>query len=387
MHALQLALVAASILTAEPAPSDTPNVTTRLGKGVDFTTSDGEFRFNLRGRLQLRGSQFSEDEGDAPNVTEFQARRIRVVFQGHAREVEYYLQLAFSNLDTEQDLRLPLRDAYLTWARWRDLNIRGGQMKAPLGRQRVISSSALQMVDRSIVMTELNLDRDVGVQLFSSDLFGLGHRLGYHVGLFHGDGRNRVATQPGVLVVARIVVRPFGEFEEMQEADFARSLTPKLSLGLSAARNDNTPRPRSTFANPYAFARFDYNHGAADVHFKYRGFSLLAEALYRHATRPVAQGTVNGAPATEIARNAWGYFAQAGYLFDDHLEATARYGELRPVGTTTSDLRERNREVGVGLNWYFQKHDLKLQSDYFFLSPDDPREGRHQLRVQAQLYF
>ena len=37
------------------------------------------------------------------------------------------------------------------------------------------------MPDRSIVTSELNLDRDVGATLFSKDLLGLGGKLGYNL--------------------------------------------------------------------------------------------------------------------------------------------------------------------------------------------------------------
>ena len=49
------------------------------------------------------------------------------------------------------------------------------------------------------------------------------------------------------------------------------------------------------------------------------------------------------------------------------------------------DSEETAHEAGGGLNWYFDKHELKVQSDYLYLYGDDG--GRHQIRVQAQLYL
>lgn len=375
---------------SEPAKADKPATKTdlKLGKGITFTTADDDAKLSIRGRLQLRASQFSEDPGEPPEVTEFQARRIRLLFQGHVRggEFEYYLQLGFSNGDTESDLRLPLRDAYITYTAVRDLNIRGGQMKVPFGRQRVISSSALQMVDRSIVTGELNLDRDVGVQLMSEDLGGLGGKLGYNLGLFSGDGRNRLAEVPGVLLVGRVVVRPMGKFEDSIEGDHAREKTPKLAIGFGGAHNNNTNRQRSTFNSVYEFARFDYWHAGADLVFKYQGLSILSEIMYRKSPTTSVEGMVDGDTVREYARNAWGYYAQAGYFVGDHAELVARYGSLHPRGSTDPALVDGRREAGGGFNWYFQKHDLKLQTDYFYLfAPGD--DGVHQARVQMQLYF
>jgi phosphate-selective porin OprO and OprP len=359
-----------------------------LGKGITFKTTDDAARMTIRARLQLRGSQFSGRDGDAPEISEFQARRIRLLLQGHVAggDATYYLQLGFANQDTEPDLRLPLRDAYVTYTRVRDLNIRGGQMKVPFGRQRVISSSALQFADRSIVTQELNLDRDVGVQLMSEDLAGMDGKLGYNLGVFSGDGRNRLAEAPGVLLVGRILVRPFGGFADNTEADHDREDSFKLALGVGGAHNNNTNRQRSTFNDVYEVARFDYWHAGADLVIKYRGLSVLSEIMYRKSPRTSVIELVDGETLREYARNAWGYYAQAGYLVTDEVEVSARYGELRPRGATDPRLAETRREAGGGLSWYFQEHDLKLQSDYFYLFGEDG-EGRHQARVQMQLYF
>ena len=146
-------------------------------------------------------------------------------------------------------------------------------------------------------------------------------------------------------------------------------------------------REGSTFQQPYEFARFDYWHAGVDVELKYRGLSLQSEVMVRKSpVRSVTRADeTTGEIETEFARNAWGYYAQGGYLVNRHVEITARYGELRPRGATHPELEETTREIGGGLNYYFQKHDLKVQSDYFFLVGDG--DGRHQIRVQAQLYL
>ncbi len=388
VSALFIVAIAATTAVADSEPVAESETVAKLGKGVAFTSADGENKLSLRARLQLRATQFSADDGEPPEVTEFQARRIRLQLQGHVRggDVTYYLQLGFSNGDTEPDLRLPLRDAYLTLTLLRDLNVRGGQMKVPFGRQRVVSSSALQMVERSIVTGELNLDRDVGVQVLSEDLGGLDGRLAYSLGVFSGDGRNRLASEPGVLFVGRFVVRPMGGFDDTIEGDHDREPAPKLAIAIGAAHNNNTNRERSTFNTPYAFALFDYWHAGADLVFKYSGLSVVSELMYRKSpTTSVSQMNPDGTVDREYARNVWGYYAQAGYLLTRCAEITARFGELRPRGSTDPELEATSREVGGGFNWYFEKHDLKLQTDYFYLSADGG--GRHQARVQMQLYF
>jgi phosphate-selective porin OprO and OprP len=357
-----------------------------FGEGAKFTSADETFSLQLRGRIQLRYTHLYDEDEDSSD--RFEVRRARLVLRGHAlvEELTYNIQLAFSNQDTESDLRLVLRDAYVNYAFHRDLELRAGQMKVPFNPQRVTSSSALQFPDRSIVQNELNLDRDVGVQLHSSDLFGLGHVLGYAIGLFGGDGRNRLADDSGLLYVLRLQVNPFGKIDIREEADIARTKTPKLAIGGALARNERTVRLRSTFGDTVTSRRpFDYVHAEADLNFKWLGFSFRAEGLLRHADEKRVAAIVGGAARADATRSAWGFFGQAGYMLTDHLEVSGRYGELRPLRRLSAVAFER--ETGGGLSWYFFGHDLKVQTDYFYLWGKELSEGDHQVRLQFQLYF
>jgi len=374
-----------------PAPAPDPagqpaNVLAEFGRGVTFRTSDRRFSLNLRGRIQARLTVSEQPERPQ---TEFQIRRMRLVFQGNffGDDLRYYIQLAFSNLDTEPDLRLPLRDAYVTWQGVRDLNVRFGQMKVPYGRQRVVSSSALQFADRSLGVGEFNLDRDVGVVAFSRDLLGLGHRLTYDLGVFGGDGRNRLTEDFGLLYAARVQLQPFGEFDDLAEADTLRLDRPRLAVAVSAAYNQRSRRARSTFGDTYR-QPFDQYHVGVDLLFKWRGLSIQAEGLYRQADDDghLLGADAMGRPTYEYARSGLGYYVQAGYLLTRHLEVAARWGEVIPNDGAVNALH-RARELGGALSWYFQRHDFKLQADYFYLAGEDLSAGRHQARLQAQVYF
>ena len=133
----------------------TPAVDVGLGCGVTIRASDDSASLNIRARIQTRATVIDSPSDTVPDASEVLIRRARLVFQGNAAgpTVTYYVQLSFANLDNEVDLRLPLRDAYVTWSGARDFNVRVGQMKVSFSRQRVVSSSALQMVDRSIVVS------------------------------------------------------------------------------------------------------------------------------------------------------------------------------------------------------------------------------------------
>lgn len=361
-------------------------ITARYGEGVTFRSERSSFTVNLRVRAQLRYTQLLALDESGDHGEEMQIRRARVLVRGKLFDprLDYYVQLGFSNLDMESDRPVPLRDARITFRAHRDLQLRGGQMKVPFALQRRTSSGYQQFVDRSLTTGEFNLDRDVGAVLRSDDLLGLGGRLGYELGVFGGDGRNRTSDAPGVLWVARAVVRPFGGFLETSESDHEHSLRPKLALGAAVGRNDNTRRERSTFGAAYEFARFRYDHAEVDLQLKWRGFSLVAEWMARKADRALAQDPDD--PSRLVAsRSGWGAYAQAGYQFRPGWELAGRYAMVQPLGTDRSTLAKA-QEAGGGLSWYLRQHDFKIQLDAFHLRRDATPDSLR-VRVQTQMWF
>jgi phosphate-selective porin OprO and OprP len=375
-----------------PAAEPGPIVKAHFGKGVTIGTADETFTVNIRARMQAQASYHNAHEEGMPDVTQMQIRRARLLFQGNifGTKLTYYFQLGFSNRDTEADLRSPLRDAYFNYAPHASANLRVGQMKVPYGRQRVVSSSAQGMVDRSIVVGELNLDRDVGVQLHSKDLFGLDEKFGYALGVFGGDGRNRLATNVGYLYVGRLVFTPFGGFDELVEADIGREDKPRLSIAAGAARNQATNRPQSTIGTPYADPTvfFDYTHFGVDFMFKYKGFFATGEWMQRKADDSIKSVENEDGEVTDFySRDAWGAYVQLGQMLRDKLEISARYGHLDPLVQTDPKL-SLTHELGGGLSYYFDQHNLKVQGDYFYFAKNNElKDGDHQVRVQTQLYF
>jgi hypothetical protein len=384
--------------TAKPAERPASDIAVRAepGKGITFQAGD-RFSLQLRARIQYQVALSSPTdpavEAGASEVltTESQIRRFRLVLAGHAfkPELRYYIQLGLATRDMESDLLVPLRDAYITWQPHRDLGVRFGQMKVPYGQQRVVSSSALQFVDRSIVTGEFNLDRDVGVYLMSEDFLGLGGRLMYQAGVFGGRGRNRTGGPNAALPVFRVQVNPFGSFDHLVEADLSRGEQPRLALGLSGAYNLASNRTRSTHGGVYTAGNFSFWHAGADLHFKWRGLSVLSEFFHRQANEAqLTSEPTPGRPVTDFSRSGRGYFVQAGYMLPFPLEIAARYGEIRPSRTNAPEARfQVQRELGGAVSYYFAEHALKLQADYFRLFGQEAQAERNQFRLQAQLFY
>ncbi len=364
-------------MLSAPARASTPVVRARTGEG--FTVDGEDLDLQLRGRAQLQAAGVAPD-GPAPVDPSAQVRRLRVAAWARwpHRELDLYLQLGFAAGDLEPDLPVPLRDAVLTWAPLRDLGVRLGQGKVPYNLERMVSSAALQFVDRSATNAALNLDRDVGLQLFSEDLGGLDGRIAYTVGVFNGDGRNRDLEGTGLLSVARVELRPFGAFDDdrAQVDLLGRQGPPRAALGLAVARNARTLRERST-TGAVMDVPVTFDHAAVDLVVKAGGWSLHGELLGRRA----AEGT-----AAAADRSGWGYTAMTGLLIGGKIEPALRWAELRPLGPAGPGPLTEARGA---LSWYIHGHDLKVQADVGRLRGPalGPAGAATEGRLQAQAFF
>jgi hypothetical protein len=375
-----------------PDPTAHVIVSAEAGRGVMFRREDDAFAIGFRARFQMRDTLTFVDD----HVTnEVNIRTVRFFTHGHllTPDLRYLVQLAFGPSEFDPASPTPIFDAFAEYVGVRDLSVRAGQFFVPFDRARTIREFALQLVDRQLVVQELNLDRDAGAMVFSQDLFGLDGTLAYALGVFGGSGRNRVETgvSTGLLYVARLSVRPFGPFDDDVEGDLARLPKPRLALGIAGAYNHRTDRQRGPLGPNLRLGTFDYRHAAADLVFKYRGLSVLGEVLYRESPRDFREGVVEGVDVREWSRSAWGYLLQAGFLVTDRLEVAGRYDELRALGSTDPELvrfaRGQGRELGAGLNYYLNGHYLKLQGDYVRRFGDGSLPTVQMARLQLDASF
>jgi|GEM_PF-624759 len=367
------------------------------GEGVLISTPDHRFEMNIRSRGMLLFT-FEVPAPDASGARpdpgfDLDVRRARVTIQGRLfdPDVRYRLQLAIAPRDMMETTyaeanssgsfgapgtpqRSPLLDWYVELRHLRELHVRVGQFIVPYNRHRVTSSSSLQLVDRSLASSEFNLDRDLGIQLYSPDVGGMGW-LRYYAGLFMNEGRDGLfGADLGFLWVARLEVLPLGLFNDYSEGDIEASSAPHLSIGASYVFANQGHLTQSTIGRLASDGgTFDYHNVEIDAVLQWHGFSLLSEVMFRQGWHRAGPVTVTP-DSTLVPRNGMGWFAQAGYLLPDTpVEIAARYGFTLPLfsGAQASPVTPRS-ELGAGVNLYFHRHAFKLQLDYFHLWDDAP---------------
>lgn len=384
---------------AAVAPRDVDGVAFTPGKGLTAVSSDGDFALSIgfRNQFRLTLEQQRPLGPDPDGSMAFALRRSRFALKGNAfgKQTKYGLQLDFapqgmSSAPDGAPRTSPLLDAYVKFEQQRDLSLRLGQYTAPYLREQITSDGQLELVDRSLLNGVFSVERDIGLDLYSSDLFGLDKMLRYNLGVYAGEGRNAFGQSNfGLMYVARVEALPFGHFDDHSQGDFERS-APKLSVGAAYAYHSRAARSGGTRGSAFKDkGTADYKLLTGDLMFKAAGLTLLASVAWRDGSRDpggaVDEDTGSVIP-TDPARSGWGFSGQAGYLFPrTGLGLAARYSMLRK-SDDQSGLVDEN-ELGGGGSYFFAQHLLKVQADAIrtWTEAAGFKHGTDQLRVQLQL--
>jgi len=364
-----------------------------LGKHIEFVAADSLFSIKFSPTIQIRYQ--GDDNPSTGNWDDrMLIRRARLKIDGFAYspKLKYAIQLGFSNEDKGGEPRKEnnyssniILDAVVQWNIVSSLELWAGQTKLPGNRERLISSNKLQFVDRSLLNSEFNIDRDIGLQLHYQ------HQIGNVVfreigSISMGQGRNiTVDNAGGYDYTARLELLPFGEFEKDGDyvgSDMEREQTPKLALAAAFDYNDGASRAQGQTDNFLSEPR-DLRTIFIDAMFKYNGFSAMAE----YANKKAPDGPVvlfnnsGGVEETYITGNAFNI--QAGYLFLNNWEIAGRFTNFDPT-KITGQIAEKQYTFGVSK--YIAGHDLKVQADATLNHfPNQPDNAQYRLQLQLSL--
>ena len=266
-----------------------------------------------------------------------------------------------------------------------------GQTKLPGNRERVISSANLQQVDRSLVNSLFNIDRDVGIQLRHHLKIGENFVVREIFALSQGEGRNVVlGNLGGHQYTGRIELLPFGTFANKGDysgSDLVREPKPKLAIGVTYDHNNNAVKTRSNLGSymetDEGLYETNINTVFVDAMFKYRGFSTMIEYANRDADDPIARNS-DGTPTGDVVQVGNGINIQSGYLFKNNWEITGRFTNTYLDETITG--RGHQNQYTFGLSKYIVGHSLKVQTDFSVLDLEN-QNTRYMYRLQLDLHF
>jgi hypothetical protein len=397
---LTVAFILSGILTSFSQETNAP----QFGKGLfNLVGKDSTFTMKIATRMQLLGTAAWDKQSDGGLVdpaSNMLVRRARLKFDGFAfsPKLKYKIELGLSNRDmagqsefTRNSPRMIL-DAVVMWNFAGNFVLWAGQTKLPGNIERVISSGNLQLVDRSLLNSAYNIDRDIGLQLrhhFNlSDKFLVREKIAFS----QGEGRNVVlGNLGGHQYTGRLELLPFGEFKSKGDysgSDLVREQSPKLMFSTTYDINSNAVRTRSNLGsymyNDVGLYETTINTLFVDAMFKYRGFSFMGEYANRTAKDPIAKNS-DGTETGDIVRVGNGINLVTGYVFKSNWALDARYSNVTPDLNITGV--NQSEQYTLGLSRFIVGHKLKVQTDISYLSIDGGGTDVLLYRLQLDVHF
>jgi hypothetical protein len=330
--------------------------------------------------IQLAGTGgVGDDKGS------FRIRRAKLKFEGwfYKPELEFEVQLNWPDVNNTPPGQM-LEDANIDWdiSKKKTFRARFGQFKAPFGRQQLTSSGAQQFVDRAIQDGRYNDARETGLALWGTLRT---NEVDWRAMISNGNGRTQVANDNAkFLYTGRVMWQALGNVRMNQwgsgplltEGDLGDSANgPLLAVAAQISNND---RHNSTTANDNDNTTF-----GVDYTFKHKGFASVAEYDYRTSN-----------PETGPDFQDRGFLFQGSYAWKapgipgaSFWELAVRYAQVDPNSNTPDNNRT---EIGGAANYYYNKHNLKLQADFRQLTDkalSDDRETSNEFRFQTQFIF
>jgi len=373
----------------------------KFGKGLfNLKGKDSTWTMKVGMRFQTLATSSWDVNGGLNNPSaSMLIRRSRLKFDGFAYspKLKYKLELGLSNRDmsgasvfTSNSPRYIL-DAVLKWNFSGNFVLWAGQTKLAGNRERVVSSGDLQMVDRSLLNSRFNIDRDIGLQLrhhFNlTDTFIVKEVFS----ISQGEGRNvTTGNLGGHQYTSRLEILPFGNFAskgDYRGSDLKFETSPKLAIGVTYDFNNNAVKNRSNqgsyMTNDIGFYETNISTLFVDAMYKYKGFSLMAEYANRDAADPYAKNSDGSLTGAEVQVGN-GLNLQSGYLLSKTVELSARYTNIALNKSITGKGSEN--QYTLGLSKYIAGHKLKVQTD---LSYTDIGFKTDQLlyRLQVDIHF
>ncbi|MDH3323877.1 MAG: porin, partial [Flavobacteriaceae bacterium] len=286
---------------------------------------------------------------------------------------------------------LYVMDAVLKYNFYQNFELWVGQTKLPGNRERVISSANMQQVDRSILNSRFNIDRDIGFQLRHHFTISDHFVVKEIFALSQGEGRNVVTGNlGGHQYTGRIELLPMGNFAgngDYSASDLKREQTPKLAIGVTYDHNNNAVRNRSNqgsyMTTDNGFYETNINTLFIDAMFKYKGVSLMAEYADRDAKDPIAKNS-DGTETGAIVQVGTGLNIQSGYLFKNNWEVSGRYSTVELDKAITGV--DPERQYTLGLSKFIVGHSLKVQTDVS-LTEVANQENEVLCRLQFDIHF
>lgn len=364
------------------------------GRGLGFTSPDSLYQMNIRFRMQSRAT-FQKTQND-PMIINGQVRRLRLRLDGYVGDPKfsYALQLSFAPgdlggaLEDGQNIQI-IRDAVMYYSINKHMSIGFGQTKLPGNRQRVNSSGALQLTDRSINNATFNLDRDFGIQFHYISSHEDAFKYNIIGAISQGEGRNITANMDAHLAyTGKIELYPLGVFQKNGayfEGDLKYEMKPKVLLSFAHQYNVKARRTQGQLGDQL-YASRDLHTSFIDAVLKYRGWAFMAAYMQRSTDQPITTNTADPSQFNYVLAGM-GYDLQSSYNPDHKNEFIVRYSN-QIMDSSIRTFHPNQSQYTIGYTRYIWEHSFKLQLEATYNDIDSPlssKDDHWYIRLQLEM--
>lgn len=240
-----------------------------------------------------------------------------------------------------------------------------GQTKLPGNRQRVNSSGALQLTDRTINNTRFNIDRDFGVQVHNLNEYQDKFSYNLKGAISMGEGRNSTdEPDNGLAYTGKVELFPLGAFTRNGsyfEGDQVREATPKLLLSGAYQYNNKARRTQGQLGADL-FEKRDMQSLLLDAMLKYSGWSFQSAYMQRVSDNPVTINPEDPADFNYVF-TGHGFDYQLSYIFENNYELIGRFSTQR-INNDIKAFTPDTNQYSIGLTRYIWEHTFKMQGEF-----------------------
>lgn len=363
------------------------------GDGLGITSADSLYQVNIRFRMQNRVTYYDyEDKEDAIDA---QIRRLRLRFDGFIGDpkFEYSIQLSFASGDVgaaeEGKNTNIIRDAMIFYKPNNKWSFGFGQTKLPGNRQRLNSSGALQLTDRSINNSSFNIDRDFGFQVQHNNKKKDQFSYTVRGAVSSGEGRNWTNFKDtGLAYTGKVELMPFGPFANDGtnfEGDLLRETSPKLLISGAYSYNNKAHRTQGQLGDEM-FDTANIRSLFLDAMFKYQGWAFMYAYMNRNTDKIFSYNPEDLSDFRYVFAGH-GHDIQASYTFPKNYEVIGRFSTQK-VKEEIFPFKPNTKQYSLGLTKYIWEHAFKLQAEVTYENLkffDQTKKDNWYARLQVEI--
>jgi phosphate-selective porin OprO/OprP len=352
--------------------------------GIRVESSDGNFKGELGGRMQLDAAFYSEDKTRLGDGTQF--RRLRLHANGTLyRDWGYRVEIDFANNQTA------IRDGYITYAGLDPVALTVGHFKEPFSLEELTSDNYITFMERSLV-NALVPSRRIGAMGDVHD-----ENWTFAAGAFSGDADDDPAGEgdEGWSLTGRGTVAPILEETMLAHAGLGVRYKDPNSETVSFSAKPESNVTGTRFVNTGNIAKVNSQVAVnPELAFVYGPFSAQGEYVWLNVDRDVSAGS---SASDSINFDAW--YVLASYLLTGESRpydaAKGIFGRVKPshnlgpdgIGAVELAVRYSNidltddtingggeKNLGVEVNWYMNPY-VRLSFNYIHVDNDNKALG------------